>query len=376
MEPIAGHIILASRYIQIPRVQNFCNAKKHEKGAVVLFEITITSKAFDKLQPAILIDKMTMYGFNPNIIHLIQNFLLRRTQCVKYGCAKSDYISFQVGSPQGTKLGPVLWLIYSNDLQVEGFSHIKYADDTTFFTAVANTTDKNAIAPAIKATQAWSYANNMQLNTEKTIVMNTCLSNRNTYDSPIQTEETTLSPSLNTKFLGINIDNKLSFSDHVRDLTAKCNSRIFLMRKLKIIGLGRQGLKTFYLSNIRSIICYAAPAWFTLLSKHDKNNLEKIQRAATRVILPDTEYDDRLTLLDIPLLSDFMFNLSATHFSKILHNTSHPLFSRIVFNSDNRTSSRVRSCYRPSKCRTVKRSNSFFNFFMAFYNNNFLYTGK
>ena len=331
------------------------------------------SKAFDKLQPAILLRKMEDYGFNPNVVLLIQDFLTRRTQCVKYGGEKSSYINLHVGSPQGTKIGPVLWLIYSNDLRAEGFNHIKYADDTTFFAAVKNTEEHSTIAPAIKATIDWSENNNMQLNTDKTVVMNTCLSHRNTYDTSVKIGEVSLTPSPSTRFLGVIIDYKLTFSNHTSELTAKCNSRIFLMRKLRTLGLSNDGLKTFYLTNIRSVICYAAPAWFCLLLNHDKNKLESIQRTATKIILPDVEYADRLKLLGIPLLTDFMFFISANHFSSIRNNPSHPLHSRLSFNSSARKSARTNTTFHPPKCRTQKRSNSFFNFFMTFYNNNFMY---
>ena len=96
-----------------------------------------------------------------------------------------------------------------------------------------------------------------------------------------------ISPSECTKFLGIFIDNKLSFNSHVNSLVSKCNARLFLMRKLKTFGLNNDGLKTFYVSNIRSVMSYAAPAWYTLLSNTNKQRLERLQRSATRIITPD-----------------------------------------------------------------------------------------
>ena len=85
------------------------------------------SKAFDRLQPAVLIQKLEGYNFNPRIISLISSFLDNRLQCVKYGNEQSQYISTKVCAPQGTKLGPILWLLYSNDLAADGCNHIKYA---------------------------------------------------------------------------------------------------------------------------------------------------------------------------------------------------------------------------------------------------------
>ena len=150
-------------------------------------------------------------------------------------------------------------------------------------------------------------------------------------------------------------------------LFCKCSSsnfigsRIHLLRQLKILGMNAEGLKTFYCSNIRSLLGYAAPAWFTLLGDTDSNRLEKVQRTATRVILPDQEYEDRLEMLSLPTLARFLLELSQRHFSKIAGDSSHPLFSRIIFNNC-RMSSRNNTLYRPQRCRTQKRAKSFTNF--------------
>ena len=219
------------------------------------------SKAFDRLQPAILIEKMKRYNFNPRIISLISNFLDMRMQCVRYGDRQSSYICSSVGAPQGTKLGPVLWLIYSNDLSAEGFNHIKYADDTTFYTSVTSYDNTSAVSPAVISTQRWAADNSMQLNPEKTEVMNSSLSHKHHYKQDVVVDDLSFSPNSFTKFLGVFIDNKLFFNKHVDSLVSACSSRLFLMRKLKTIGLNSDGLKAFYLSNIRSKLSYAAPAW-------------------------------------------------------------------------------------------------------------------
>ena len=103
-------------------------------------------------------------------------------------------------------------------------------------------------------------------------------------------------------------------------LVSKCNIRLFLMRKLKTLGLDSQGLRIFYESNIRYLLVYGAPVWYTLLSDTCKRKLEGIQRSATTVIFPDMEYNERLSFLCMPLLQDFIFELCSKHFFKISHN--------------------------------------------------------
>ena len=92
-------------------------------------------EAFDRLQPPIVLDKMRKLGVNGNILDIIADFLQGHKQCVKLNECFSEYVNVFLGAPQGTKLGPILWLFYVNDLELENFSVIKYADDTSFYKA-------------------------------------------------------------------------------------------------------------------------------------------------------------------------------------------------------------------------------------------------
>ena len=249
------------------------------------------SKAFDKLQPSIVIAKMRNYGINENILKLVKSFLSNRKQSVKVDSVISECIDIFVGAPQGTKLGPLLWLFYINDLQVDNYRAVKYADDTSFYKTVCNP-GSASVAPAIQATLEWSNENFMSLNAEKTEIMNIRLNYRSSYDDEILVNENiSIKPTECTKFLGVYIDNHLSFSNHVDNIISKCSSRIYLLRQLKILGMNAEGLKTFYCSNIRSLLSYAAPAWFTLLGDTDSNRLEKVQRTAWHYLIKSMRTD-------------------------------------------------------------------------------------
>ena len=98
------------------------------------------SKAFDKLQRQILTKKLQKCNTNGNLIDILLGFLKRRQQCLKVNDTFSDFIEISVGAPQGTELGPILWLFYINDLEVhvDNLSVVKYADDTSFYTTIRN----------------------------------------------------------------------------------------------------------------------------------------------------------------------------------------------------------------------------------------------
>ena len=131
------------------------------------------------------------------------------------------------------------------------------------------------------------------------------------------------------------------------------------MRQLRKVGMDKNGLKTYYCTNIRSVLAYASPVFYNFLSDTSKSKIEHVQDSATKIIEPALEYQDRLTFLELPPLCDFISSFSESMFWKIVSNEMHPLFSRSILNQV-RTSSRLNTMYRPPKCRTQKRLKSFF----------------
>ena len=208
----------------------------------------------------------------------------------------------------------------------------------------------------------------MLLNSSKTVVLNICFSNRQGMDIDVcHNDNTFISPSDHTKFLGVIIDSKLTFSEHIQSVLSKCYSRLHLLKQLKCMNMDTNGLKTFYIANVRSILSYASPVWFHFLANADKLLLEKIQRYATRIILPHiTLYHERLSLLSMPLIEEFLMSLCSKHFIKISSDNTHPLFNKIMFNNQRKSTRNARKFY-PSKCRTAKRQKSFFEFYMRFF---------
>ena len=158
---------------------------------------------------------------------------------MKLNAAFSDYTPIDVGAPQGTKLGPLLWLIYINDLQIDGYKSVKYADDSSFYVTIPKNSSNN-ITSAIQQTKLWSADNNMLLNTDKTAIINFSLNHRKPDDDPMTFDQTTITPSESVKFLGILVENHLIYIDHVEHLVKKCNSKLFLMRQLRKVGMDKK----------------------------------------------------------------------------------------------------------------------------------------
>ena len=112
------------------------------------------------------------------------------------------------------------------------------------------------------------------MNTSKTFVLSTCLSSRILYDYFVMFDDTVLNPSTNLKFVVVHLDTHQIFNTHADKFVSKCNTRIILMRKLNTIGLNAEGSKIFHISNIRSVMTYAAPSRYTFLSDTNKQRLK------------------------------------------------------------------------------------------------------
>lgn len=104
---------------------------------------------------------------------------------------------------------------------------MKYADDTSFFTIVRRNTDLAAIVWAAASTAEWSDENNMLLNAEKTVVMNSNLSVSYNYDDDLLSGCVLVRQQICSKFLDMTINNKTTFNEPVKDIAERCSSRLF-----------------------------------------------------------------------------------------------------------------------------------------------------
>ena len=132
------------------------------------------------------------------------------------------------------------------------------------------------------------------------------------------------------------------------------------MRKLKRLGMDKKGLKSFYIAKIRSLLTTNCVAWITFLSEKCRKSLEAIQRSATRVILPDLDYESRYQCLDLPTLAEYMDTQVKKHFTKIMQKPEHPVCKKLQSYQNNCRKTRHSTTFKMPKCRTKKRQNSFF----------------
>ena len=186
--------------------------KKENKAINTLF--LDLSKAFDTIDHSIIISKLDKYGIRGIPLKLIKNYLHNRTQLVKVNITDSDIITNDIGVPQGSILGPLLFIIYVNDLPLyledNNVKFTVYADDTAItFTADNNIELTNLIKKTLIKIEKWYKYNKLKLNISKTEMINF---NSNKYPNNIISLNDTLINNVNNyKYLGIILDSKLDF---------------------------------------------------------------------------------------------------------------------------------------------------------------------
>ena len=131
------------------------------------------SKAFDTLNFDILLKKLEHYGINESAKRLIHSYLTVRLQFVEFNSYKSTYLPISTGVPQGSVLGPLLFLIYNNDLPLMStiFSMLMYADDTTLYCNIDQYVNEDVINVVLAKLSEWLGANKLALNNNKTKFM-------------------------------------------------------------------------------------------------------------------------------------------------------------------------------------------------------------
>ena len=260
-------------------------------------------KAFDTVPHRRLLSKLKSYGFTEIMIKWIEAFTTGRTQQVRIDGVLSEEKTVISGVPQGSVLGPFLFLIYVNDMPEAVRSRLfLFADDNKVYKVIRKAAqDRAMLQEDLDALYAWSKKWLMRIHPEKLFGMEIGA------DRELPEYEYTVGPmmvrtSKQEKDIGIEIDDKLSFTDHINIQVKKANSKAGWLRR-GFQFLTPKMFTPLYMQVVRSNLEYAVPVWNPFL-KTQVDKIESVQERATKMLpgMNKKPYEERLKMLKLPTL--------------------------------------------------------------------------
>ena len=202
-------------------IQEWLQAAETPKAIIraCLIDFSDFSKAFDRIDHNILIRKLQLLNVPPILLNWCAAFLRNRQQRVKIGQDKSNWLPIFAGVPQGTKLGPLFFLVMINDLTTTAPIY-KYVDDCTVFEVTSHSSSSSDLQTHLDFINQWIVDNNMRINAKKTKELNICFAKFPPILRPLTIDNVPLDCVQSTKLLGISIQSNLKWDLHV-DLFAE-----------------------------------------------------------------------------------------------------------------------------------------------------------
>lgn len=241
-------------------------------------------KAFDTVPHHLLLNKLVSLGINDKIINWIADYLSDREQTVVLNGQISSPVLVTSGVPQGSVLGPLLFLIFINSICENVQSHIKlFADDCVVYRIIENGMDASVLQNDLKVIEEWCDRWEMSLNIAKCKHM--CFSRCTTSLSEYKLKNVTLDHVENYKYLGVHLSSSLKWNDHVDNTVAKASKMLYFIRR-NFRNTSRSVKQTLYFSFIRPLLEYACVIWDPPQS-YLEQKLERVQNQALRFVTGD-----------------------------------------------------------------------------------------
>jgi hypothetical protein len=261
----------------------FCEALDKKKDVRIVF--CDISKAFDKVWHAGLLYKLKTFGIHGSLLRWFKSYLSERYQKVVIKGQHSEVGLIRAGVPQGSVLGPLLFLIYINDITAITTSNIKlFADDTSLYIEVDSPNSTNMASATLNADldslQQWADQWLINFSPSKTKLM-TCSFKKLNHPN-IQFNQVTLDEVDHHKHLGLTLANNLSWTAHINSVLSSVSSMADVLKRLKY-SLDRKSIETIYFSFIRPKLEYCSHVWDNC-SKRDAEALENFQLEIMRIV--------------------------------------------------------------------------------------------
>mgnify|MGYP001553100430 CR=1 FL=1 len=257
-----------------------------DKGQHTIGVFLDLKKAFDTVNFNILLDKLFHIGIRGNSHALLKSYLVNRKQTVTISSSKSSFKEIICGVPQGSILGPLLFLIYINDLPnaLQSSFPIMYADDTNIFYSGNNLRQiENSLNNDLQALSKWLSLNKLSLNLTKTHTMLFTLNNNlKKYKPIIKINNVLIDNTTSTTFLGVIIDQNFTWSKHITHLANKISKSIGILKKTAPV-FNKSTLRMLYHAFLQPYFNYCLLIWGNAADIH-LDKIIRLQKRAIRIV--------------------------------------------------------------------------------------------
>lgn len=307
--------------------------KNVDQGRTVHGLVLDFRKAFDMVPHGLIIKKLQMDSFNNHIVSWISNFLTARTQRVIVKGQVSSQSPVTSGVPQGSVIGPKLFLLYINDLPQCIKSNVSlFADDTFIYRVVNSQEDVKALQKDIQAVERWSDEWLMPFNAGKTQVI--CFGKTKiTMPAQYSLGGSIIQEVQSVKYLGVIFSSNLSFGEHITGKIKKAMQTLGLLKRA-LWNMPRKTKLTAYKALCRPILEYAAVVWDPHVKKNSYSS-EMVQNRAIRFIAGMKGRDESITearnLLSLDSLEHRRKQARLRLINKML-GSGHPILSDFLDN--------------------------------------------
>lgn len=301
------------------------------------------TKAFDRVNHSILLQKLSNYGLSNWILRWLESYLKDRVQAVMFKNVSSSSIAVYSGVPQGSHLGPLLFLLYINDIEkvVQSSKILLFADDAKLYKSYKDPSHSSLLQADLNRLGLWCIKNDMELNIKKCKTLT--ISRRVTPEVQTYLINSIPVDRVETFFdLGVYIDVKVNFNKHLDYIISKAMSRLGFIRRWSKEFYDPYVIKSLYCSLVRPILEYCSEVWCPRYTTHIAR-IESVQkqfllyalrrlRWENRLQLPS--YKSRLMLIDLTTLEKRRTISNILFMVKLLQNiiSAPPLLESVMFN--------------------------------------------
>lgn len=327
------------------------------------------SKAFNSVPHERLLCKLSALGIKGNLLKWIRSFLTNRTEIVVVEGMHSSPKEMISGVPQGSCLGPILFIAYVNDIDahLNNTTILKYADDIKIFRTFSKDScnvSSSLIQNDLDALSSWAANWQLQFNINKCSVIH--FGNKNP-EHTFNLEGKFLQNTNNTKDLGVTVSSNLKFSTHISQIVKRAERVLAILRRT-IISRDKKVFIKLYKQLVRPHLEYASVIWNPYIKRNIKL-IEKVQRRATKCVkgLKDKSYSERLSILNLDSLQKRRHVCDLLFVYKIIHNISPLNMSNLFSTAAGKTKSTRGHKFKLSKkhirldCRKYFFSNRIVN---------------